>query len=147
MEEKYYKVVAKEGDKLYSAWTKKQKLNRCVKEYEVGKTTRGRGTKLFIFKTFEDSKNWRCEQLYYSGIEIYECKATGVKNAPRIIPTIADLVQNIDLDSKVFWKFLYRWWREETKQSLKGEMPSIQFQEVPNGTLLANSVTLLKRVL
>jgi hypothetical protein len=143
MEKTYYKVVVRDGDGLYSAWIKDQKLNRCVKKYAVGKQTKGRGTKLFIFDSFENARSWGIAQL--CSREIYECKATGVENAPKHIPMINDLVK-IE-GSIMFWNLIHRWWKERTQKSLKGELRSKGFQTVPDGTLVANSVTLLRKVL
>jgi len=144
MEKTYYKVVVKEDGKLYSAWTKCQRLNRCVKEYAVGKQTKGRGTKLFIFDSCDEASKWMYNQLGSSRGEIYECKATGVENVPKYIPIINNLVEI--KNSIMFWIFMHRWWKAKTKKSLKGELKGDEFQIAPKGTLVANSVTLLKKV-
>lgn len=140
----YYKVVSRDGAGLYSAWIKDQGLQRCVKEYKVGKTTKGKGTKLFIFGSFSEASSWAIGNLR-GMTEIYECKATGVEDTPRNIPIINDLME-IE-NPRIFWKSVYLWWRERTKKCLKGKLQRNEFQVAPDGTLVANSVTLLRKVL
>ena len=144
MKQTYYKVVTRDGDKLYSAWVKSQGLKRCVKEYKIGRKTKGLGTKLFIFDNFSNAKMWGNGSVD-SNIEIYECEVTGVEKAPIYIPAIVDFMKI--KDSVSFWKFMHQWWKKRTKESLKKCLKSDEFQTAPDGTLVANSVTLTRKVL
>lgn len=143
-DERFYKVLSKEGDALKSIMPSAMSVS-----YKVDKKNRGaEGTKLFIFESlrhardFSSSISWRWAWTPRANIHIplpagdmaiYECECGGVEPCRSIVKYV-DAMQDID-NLLTFWKIM-----RESKRWFHSGGVSWMIGEPPGGTLMAEWV-------
>lgn len=134
-----YKVMERIDDRLLSCfvWHKGQV------EYKPGVLTRPvlKGTKLFVFDTFEYAKRFLDNVMEERGpTEIWECEAEGVGRPPDRICQYAIDVEDI----LAIWKWALK---HEMTYVMRDIISANAYISPPRGTLVCDELTLVRRVL
>jgi hypothetical protein len=144
----YFKVVRNDGGTLYSGWTPGPNRETYVPDVPL-KPTLG---KVFIFGTLAEAVAFMGTP--QGDLEVWECQVEGVEQVEAVLP------QNVVMDDRgisketviAFWDD--KMWKsgDPARQrtvfaSYKANGPiSVALMRPPEGTFLADAVTLLRKV-